>query len=103
VLVLVILLDPDLVHVPMAVGHPVVRVLVIMLDVLVIVPRVRVAVDHPMVLVLVRVGRVVRVFLGAHIAPVIVWSSRAPAAGGSGTPARRCSMWRNASSSNTAT
>jgi hypothetical protein len=68
---LVIVLQADLVHMPVRVRHPVMGVLMLMLDVLVIVRRMRVRVPNAVMLMLMRVRHLVRVLLSAHLASVI--------------------------------
>lgn len=71
VLMPVIVLDARLMHVRMRVRHPVMSVLVLMVDVFVIMRCVRVGVRHAVVPMLVDVRRLVGVRFVGHIAPLI--------------------------------
>jgi hypothetical protein len=103
VFVLVDVLEAGLVHVRVRMRLAAVLVLMLVLDVLVVVAGVRVRVGLAVVLVLVGVRLVVGMLVG-HAAPyLLVVVSMVGARGGSAAPARRCSMWRSASSSSVAT
>lgn len=87
----------------MAVGVSIVGVLVLMLDVLVLVSGVGVDVSLVLVLVLVGMGGLMCVLVG-HGTPFVVWSlSLGADCAPRGASACRCAMWRNPSSSRTAT
>jgi uncharacterized membrane protein len=104
VLVRVHYLQALLMNMRMAMGFGVVGVLVLMSPAAVIVRRVRVHMRVAIVLVLMGVRGLMRMFFG-HDAPfsAVVVCAEWTRAGISAARSRRCSRWRDASSSSTAT